>query len=109
MEIGWSSNEKNIMAASSIVCDALKSIYSEEIRLLVSLNSEDSWERIIYLLSEMKSIGRKYNNNTKLSKYSVDPYLAASYQEFVEAKNFICNLSLNLAIDKGNMLAGKKY
>jgi hypothetical protein len=108
MEIGWSTNEKNIMAASSIVCDAIKSIYSEEIRLLVSFNSEDSWERIIYLLGEMNSIGRKYNNNTKLSKYSVDPYLAASYQEFVEAKNFICNLCLNLAIDKGNMLAGKK-
>ena len=108
MEIGWSTNEKNIMAASSSVCDALKNIYSEEIRLLVSLNSEESWERVIYLLSEMKSIGRKYDNNTKLSKYSVDPYLAASYQEFVEVKNFICNLSLNLAIDKGNILAGKK-
>ena len=108
MEIGWSTNEKNIMAASSIVCDALKNIYSEEIRFLVSLNSEESWERVIYLLSEMKSIGRKYDNNTKLSEYSVDPYLAASYQEFVETKNNICNLSLNLAIDKGNILAGKK-
>ena len=104
----WHTNEKNIKAASAVVCEALKSIYSEEIRFLVYSNTEDCWERVIYCLSEMKSIGRKYDEYTKLSEYSLDPYLAASYQEFVEAKNFLCNLSLNLAIDKGNKPVAKR-
>ena len=97
-----------IKSATRVVCDAIKSIYSEEIRYLASSNAEGSWERILYLLSEIKSIGREFNEEQDIIYYDLSYSMADSYQQFVETKNSLCNLCLDLAIDSQNKTVAKK-
>ena len=102
----WDPYVYNMKSATSFVCDAIKSIYSEEIRFLVSSNAEGNWERVLYLLSEIKSIGKEFDEDVTL--LTCDEVLADSYQEYVKTKNSLCNLCLDLAINQDNKHVAKK-
>lgn len=96
----FGDDDNNIETATTVVCDALKKIYSEEIRYLVYSNEESKWERIVNLLREIVSIGKELPNGAHVN-YD-DKMLVSSYQQFVQTKNNLCNLSLDLAIDNEN-------
>lgn len=102
---GYESFEEKYRPVSILVCDAIKSIYSKEIIYLSSLE-EDHWERILYLLSEVKSIGNRYDEDASLEP--VDEIYARSYRDYVEAYNSLCNQCLDLAINNGNKSAAQK-
>jgi len=102
---GYDRWEEKLRPATVLVCDAIKNIYSKEIIYLSSLE-EDHWNRILYLLSEIKSIGKRYDENADISR--LDVIYAKSYRDYVEVYNFLCNQCLDLAINNDNKSVAKK-
>ena len=110
----YGSNERyeainNIKSSFSSYNNAAKYIYSSELRFLSTLDEEESWKRALFLIKELPVTGIKYDESTKSDNlYSKTNVMIELYIEYVNTKNSLCDLLLDLAIDnKKNEVADR--
>lgn len=98
-DFGSSSSSKKIKAKAVAYSTAANNVYSGELRFLASSNDSLMWEKCILFLRELPIIGIKYPSQKKLS--SIETWcLTECYQNYVTLRNSLCNLLLDLAIEK---------
>lgn len=95
-----SDNERNIKAATTLVCDALKKIYSEEIRYLAYSDLDNNWERIVNLLKFPTPDFTVNSRYPKFRKAFVYRYFG-TWQIYVKSRGFAhsrCGTSIGTLI-----------
>ena len=95
-----SSSSEKIKAKAVAYSTAANNVYSGELRFLASSNDSLMWEKCILFLRELPIIGIKYPSQKKLSKYDETECFTECYQNYVTLRNSLCNLLLDLAIEK---------
>ena len=99
----------NIKSTFTSYNNAAKYIYSSELRFLSTLDEEELWKRALFLIKELPVTGIKYDESTKSDNlFSKTNVMIELYIEYVNTKNSLCDLLLDLAIDnKKNEVADK--
>ena len=98
----FSSPEEKIKAKAVAYSTAANNVYSGELRFLASSNDSLMWAKCILFLRELPIIGIKYPSQKKLNQSDGTYCFAECYQNYVTLKNSLCNLLLDLAIEKEN-------
>ena len=99
---------ENITSAARDYCFAAECVCSAELRYLASLNEDMAWTRAVALVKEMPVVGRKFAEGTYSTSNDGKCYFIESYQYYVDLRNHLCNLLLDLAIDNKNQEIAEK-
>jgi len=83
-------------------------IFNQEMLYLVSLNTKEASNRVIYLLAETPMEGLPYNENSIYENSGNQKNKVENYINSVGYYNKRCNSILDLAISQGNIELAKK-
>lgn len=93
--------EERIRGKAVAYCTAANNVYSAELRYLSSSDDSLMWEKCVFFLKELPIVGIKYPSQKEIQSDDGSECFTHCYQNYVTLKNSLCNLLLDLAIEKG--------